>query len=54
MCVEAGAVFALSSDAHVAADVGHAYETAVSDMGGWGIEQIAVFERRERRLEPLG
>ena len=29
-------------------------ETAVSEMGGWGIEQIAVFERRERRLEPLG
>jgi histidinol-phosphatase (PHP family) len=54
MCVDAGAVFALSSDAHVATDVGHAYEAAVSDMGGWGIEQIAVFERRERRLEPLG
>ena len=54
MCVEAGAAFALSSDAHVAADVGHAYESAVSAMGDWGIEQIAVFERRERRLEPLG
>ncbi len=54
MCVEAGAVFALSSDAHVAADVGHAYEHAVSEMGDWGIEQIAVFERRKRRLEPLG
>ena len=54
MCVEAGAVFALSSDAHVAADVGHAYQSAISEMGGWGIEQIAVFERRKRRLEPLG
>ena len=49
-----GRSFALSSDAHVAADVGHAYETAVSEMRDWGIEQIAVFERRERRLEPLG
>ncbi|OLE36719.1 MAG: hypothetical protein AUG48_06440 [Actinobacteria bacterium 13_1_20CM_3_68_9] len=54
MCVEAGAAFALSSDAHVPAEIGHAYETAVSEMGDWGIEQIAVFERRKRRLEPLG
>ena len=54
MCVEAGAAFSLSSDAHIPADVGHAYESAVAAMRGWGIEQIAVFERRERRLEPLG
>ena len=54
MCVEAGAAFSLSSDAHVPGDVGHAYESAVATMRGWGIEQIAVFERRERRLEPLG
>jgi histidinol-phosphatase (PHP family) len=54
MCVEAGAAFSLSSDAHVPGDVGHAYESAVSTMRDWGIEQIAVFERRERRLEPLG
>jgi histidinol-phosphatase (PHP family) len=54
MCVEAGAAFSLSSDAHVPADVGHAYESAVPVMRDWGIEQVAVFERRERRLEPLG
>jgi histidinol-phosphatase (PHP family) len=54
MCVEAGAAFSLSSDAHVPADVGHAYEDAVAAMRTWGIERIAVFERRERRLEPLG
>ena len=54
MCVEAGAAFSLSSDAHAPADVGHAYEEAVAAMRDWGIEQIAVFERRERRLEPLG
>jgi histidinol-phosphatase (PHP family) len=54
MCVEAGAAFSLSSDAHVPADVGHAYESAVAAMRDWGIEQVAVFERRERRLEPLG
>jgi histidinol-phosphatase (PHP family) len=54
MCIEAGAAFTLSSDAHAPADVGHGYERAVRQMRGWGIEQIAVFEDRERRLEPLG
>jgi histidinol-phosphatase (PHP family) len=54
MCVDAGAAFALSSDAHRPADVGYEYERAVETMRGWGIEEIAVFERRERRLEPLG
>jgi histidinol-phosphatase (PHP family) len=54
MCVEAGAAFALSSDAHVPADVGRDYERAVGEMRGWGIERIAVFEHRQRRLEPLG
>ncbi|HMC06233.1 MAG TPA: histidinol-phosphatase [Solirubrobacterales bacterium] len=54
MCVEAGAAFALSSDAHAPRDVGHAYEQAVETMRDCGIERIAVFERRERRLEALG
>ena len=54
MCVDAGAAFALSSDAHVPGDVGHAYDQAVETMNGWGVSEIAVFERRERRMEPLG
>lgn len=54
MCVEAGASFALSSDAHLPGDVGRDYDRAVEEMRGWGINRIAVFERRERRLEPLG
>ncbi len=54
MCVDAGAAFALSSDAHVPEDVGYQYERAVEVMRGWGVEQICVFDRRERRLEPLG
>lgn len=54
MCVDAGAAFALSSDAHMPSHIGHAYERAVSAMRSWGIEEIAVFEHRERRLEPLG
>jgi histidinol-phosphatase (PHP family) len=54
MCLEAGASFTLSSDAHRPGDVGHSYERAVSEMRGWGIEEVAVFEGRRRRLEPLG
>jgi histidinol-phosphatase (PHP family) len=54
MCVEAGAPFALSSDAHLPEDVGHGYERAVDELRGWGVEEIAVFDRRQRRLEPLG
>jgi histidinol-phosphatase (PHP family) len=54
MCVDAGASFALSSDAHRPEDVGYAYERAVKTMRGWGVNQLAVFERRARRLEALG
>ena len=54
MCIDAGAAFALSSDAHVPADVGYAYEQAIETMRAWGIGEIAVFERRARRMEPLG
>jgi histidinol-phosphatase (PHP family) len=54
MCAEAGAPFALSSDAHVPDDVGHEYPRAVEEMRRWGVERVAVFERRRRRLEPLG
>jgi histidinol-phosphatase (PHP family) len=54
MCVEAGAVFALSSDAHLPEQVGYGYGDAVEFLGSLGVEEIAVFERRERRMEPLG
>jgi histidinol-phosphatase (PHP family) len=54
MCVEAGAAFSLSSDAHLPADVGYEYERAVATMKDWGIDEIAVFEQRQRRMEPLG
>jgi histidinol-phosphatase (PHP family) len=54
MCVDAGAVFALSSDAHVPEDVGHRYEDAVAAMSDWGVGEIAVFEGRQRRMEPVG
>ncbi len=53
MCVEAGAAFALSSDAHVPEHVGHEYDRAVEKMRAWGVDELCVFERRRRRLEPL-
>ncbi len=54
MLVDAGAVFSLSSDAHEPAHVGWEYGAAVERMREWGITEIAVFEGRERRMEPLG
>lgn len=54
MCVEAGAVFALSSDAHLPEQVGFEYERAIEYLEDLGVEEISVFEGRRRRLEPLG
>jgi histidinol-phosphatase (PHP family) len=54
MCVEAGASFALSSDAHLPEHVGFAYDRAVDFLEDLGVEEICVFERRQRRLVPLG
>jgi len=54
MCLDAGAAFALSSDAHAPEHVGYEYERAVQTMEGWGVSEICVFEGRERRMVPLG
>ena len=54
MCVDAGAAFALSSDAHTPQQVGHGYERAVEFLTGFGVAEICVFEGRQRRLAPLG
>jgi histidinol-phosphatase (PHP family) len=54
MCVEAGAAFALSSDAHVPEHVGFEYDRAMDFLGEVGVKEICVFERRQRRLEPIG
>ena len=54
MCVEAGASFALSSDAHAPDQVGFGYDRATDLLADLGVEEICVFERRTRRLEPLG
>ena len=54
MCVEVGADFALSSDAHAPDQVGFGYDRALELLTSLGVEQICVFEGRERRLEPVG
>jgi len=52
--VEAGAPVALSSDAHHAEQVGFEYERALALLADCGVRELATFERRERRLEPIG
>jgi histidinol-phosphatase (PHP family) len=54
MCVEAGAPVALSSDAHRPEDVGADYDQALELLDRVGFGELCVFERRARRLEPIG
>jgi histidinol-phosphatase (PHP family) len=54
MCVDAGAPVALSSDAHRPEDVGADYDQALELLDRVGIGELCVFERRARRLEPIG
>ena len=54
MLVDAGCPIALSSDAHTADQLGFEYERAVELLEQVGVSEIAVFERRQRRLESLG
>ena len=54
MCLEAGCSVALSSDAHVPGDVGRDYEVALELLESLGVGELAVFERRQRRMEAIG
>jgi histidinol-phosphatase (PHP family) len=54
MAVDAGVPIALSSDAHLPAQLGFGYDQALELLKDCGVTEIAVFERRERRMEPLG
>ena len=54
MCLEAGAEFALSSDAHAPDQVGFGYDNALEFFRDLGVQRICVFEGRQRRLEPIG
>jgi histidinol-phosphatase (PHP family) len=53
LCVEAGAPFTLSSDAHLPEQVGFGYDRALELLDDLGVKEICVFEHRRRRLEPL-
>jgi len=54
LCVEAGCPVALSSDAHAPGDLGADYEQALELLDGLGVSELCVFEKRERRLAPIG
>ncbi len=54
MCLEAGAPVALSSDAHRPQDIGADYDQALEMLEQLGVGELCVFERRTRRLEPIG
>ncbi len=54
MCLEAGRPVALSSDAHLPGEIGHEYDRALEFLSDHGVEQLAVYEGRSRRLEPIG
>ena len=54
MVVDAGNPIALSSDAHRPDELGRDYEQALELLSDLGVTELAVFERRQRRLEPIG
>jgi histidinol-phosphatase (PHP family) len=54
MAVDAGIPIALSSDAHTTDHLAFRYEDAVKELEEVGVKEIAVFEKRTRRMEPLG
>ena len=54
MVVDAGNPIALSSDAHVPEQLGYGYDQALELLDEVGVTELSVFERRARRLEPIG
>jgi len=54
MLVDAGCPLALSSDAHEPDQLGFEYERAAELLEELGVKEIAVFEGRQRRMEPIG
>jgi histidinol-phosphatase (PHP family) len=54
MCVEAGVPVALSSDAHVPADVGAGYDQALQLLQSVGVDQLCCFTSRNRSLQEIG
>jgi histidinol-phosphatase (PHP family) len=54
LVIDAGFPIALSSDAHTPDQLGFEYEQALAFLDDAGVKEICVFDRRERRLEPIG
>jgi histidinol-phosphatase (PHP family) len=54
MVLDAGNPIVLSSDAHVPSQLGYGYDRALELLDGLGVSELCVFERRSRRLEPIG
>jgi histidinol-phosphatase (PHP family) len=54
MVLDAGNPIVLSSDAHTSEDVGRDYDQALELLDELGVRELATFERRARRLAPIG
>jgi len=54
MCLDAGCPVALSSDAHTPEQLGFGYDEALAYLADLGVTELATFDHRERRLEPIG
>jgi histidinol-phosphatase (PHP family) len=54
MLVDAGVPLALSSDAHAPDQLGFRYDDALKLLADHGVTELAVFEGRTRRMEPIG
>lgn len=44
----------LGSDAHTPQEVGRNYATAVKELARYGIDEVAIFDKRQREMVPLG
>ena len=53
-CLECGCPVVLSSDAHVPDQLGYRYGDALGLLADVGVKELCVFDRRRRRLEPVG
>jgi histidinol-phosphatase (PHP family) len=54
MAIDAGKPIALSSDAHTPDLLGYQYDRALELLDSMGVKELAVFEGRTRRMEPVG
>jgi histidinol-phosphatase (PHP family) len=54
MLVAEGKPVTLSSDAHEPEHLGHGYDRAIDVLTAAGVDQICVWNRRERHQEPVG